>query len=184
LLEAPVNNDTEQFTIGPIGQYQETVQRPLFSSTRRPPPPPEPEAPELDVPVPPEPKDERDYILLGVMLTPEATMALLKDDHGNISRLRLGDKIDDWRLEQVNPENVVLRQGGRVKDLPLLRNQQPQLAAPQQQAPARMAPQPSGQEDPRELRRRLLQQHRALRQQMERDARNQNQAVPQASATN
>jgi len=186
LLAAPVGGGAEQFTIGGIEQYRETVERPLFSSTRRPPPPPKPAPPAPVVVEEPEPEDERNYTLMGVMLTPEATMALLKDDMGNISRLRIGEKIDDWKLEQVNPDNVVLRQGARVRDLPLLRNQQPQLAVPRQpQAPSRRVQQSNGQQDPRELRRRLLQQHRALRQKMEKDVRNQQpRVVPQASATN
>lgn len=187
LLEAPLGNATEQFTVGPLEQYQETIERPLFASTRRPPPPPQPDAPAPVEITEPEPEDERDFFLLGVMLTPDATMALLKDDRGNISRLRIGEKIGDWQLEQVNPENVVLRHGARVKELPLLRNQQPQQLAAPSQAPAPTQPQSqptNGQEDPRELRRRLLQQHRALRQKMEQDVRNQSQAVPRASATN
>jgi len=186
LLDAArVGGAAEQFIVGPITQYQETVQRPLFSNTRRPPPPPrvKPEEPE-EMPEP-ELEDEREHILIGVMLTSDATTALIKDDRNKVSRVRLGDKIDGWELAQVNPESVVLNKGSRTKELLLLRNQQPQIAGSrQQQAPITVPPQPSGQEDPRELRRRLLQQHRALRQKMEREARNQPQAVPRASATN
>lgn len=173
LLEAPLVGAAGQLTLGPIEQFQDVVQRPLFASTRRPPPPPSPVEPEPIVVAEPEPVEEREYTLVGVMVTPDATTALLRNDLGSISRVRVGEKVDDWQLEEVNDDNVVLRQGNRVKDIPLLRNQSTPATSPRQAAEAGSGNLPTptaNQEDPRELRRRLLEQHRSLRLKMEQNS--------------
>lgn len=184
LLAAPLMTTVGQLTLGSINQFQDVVQRPLFASNRRPPPPPIPDEPEPLPQAPPEPVDERDYLLIGVMVTPDATTALLRDDQSSISRVQEGDRLDDWQVMQIYDDHVVLRQGSRVKEVPLLRNQAAATTMEQQTAPQKGQNMPvptANQEDPRELRRRLLEQHRALRQRMQQQDRGQDGSVPGAS---
>lgn len=118
-------SDSEPFTgfnIAPLSQYGEIVERPLFLTNRRPPEETPLEAPPAAEP----PKEEQQLTLLGVVLTPEATMALVQDDKtGKVSRLRVGERINLWQLQAVQADRVSLSSGETVLELPLERNKKP-----------------------------------------------------------
>jgi general secretion pathway protein N len=96
------------FLLDPLEKaYTETVDRPLFVPTRRPAPPPPP-------PEPPKPTMRKgQFVLMGVVITPETSLALLREANGTVTkRVEKGKKIDGITLEEVEPEKVVLTQHG------------------------------------------------------------------------
>jgi general secretion pathway protein N len=107
--------------IADLDYYTETVERPVFYPERR---PPEPES-EVVVQAPePPPAPDVELTLVGVMLTGEATAALIRDgDTNRVARLNLGEEVADWRLEQIQPQRVTLSRGDRTRELELVRNQ-------------------------------------------------------------
>lgn len=103
-----------------LDQYSETVERPLFYPNRR---PEEPE-PQVVVQQPVEDEPDVELTLIGVMLTDNATAALIRqEDTHQVARLNVGEAVADWELEQVAPQSVTLRKGDATRNLTLLRNQ-------------------------------------------------------------
>jgi hypothetical protein len=108
-IGAPMKVDAQplpEFGLPPIeNAYMETVNRPLFNPTRRPPPPPPP-------PEPPKPRMQKgQFLLLGVVITPEKSLALLREIAVNKTRsVEKGKEVNGIRVEQVEREKVVLSQ--------------------------------------------------------------------------
>jgi len=106
----------------PLESFSETLNRPLFTATRRPPSPlaalqgqqpPAPQAPERTGP-----KGEKlvigTYLLNGIVVTPEQKLVLLKHAvSGKSLRVAEGETLDDWKVETIAPEYVILRRGDR-----------------------------------------------------------------------
>ena len=121
--DSPEHEPFKPFEVPPLDQYSEIVERPLFLETRRPPPP---EIPDVAVEEEEQPVEEQVFTLLGVMVTPDSKMALVEvDESGNVARLKVGDEVEGWELDSVSADNVVLRKGESVKNLPLVRNKPP-----------------------------------------------------------
>lgn len=120
--------------IPPLSQYSAIVERPLFLSERR--PPAEPQAVIEEAP-----GKESEFMLQGVLMTAERTIALLQiDATGKVARLAPGEMVKGWELESVRTDGVILRKDESVIDLPLVRNRSipkpPTAAAPR--PPARV----------------------------------------------
>jgi hypothetical protein len=112
----PVNS----FSISSLEDYQEIVDRPLFYETRR---PPSPEVPEVAVQEEPEEEQPLALTLIGVMVTPDAKVALVQNDDTNkVERLKLGDEIGGWEVQFIDSDNVVINKSDETKELALLRN--------------------------------------------------------------
>lgn len=104
------------FTINPLSQYDEIIERPLFLNNRRP-----PEV--LPETAQGQPDESGELRLLGVILTPERMLALLQfDGSDKATRLKIGEKAAGWQLEAISAGSVLLRKGEMVKNLPLVRN--------------------------------------------------------------
>lgn len=117
----------EPATMAPLTQYQDIVERPLFLEGRR---PPEPDAPAVVVQAPPVVEDTA-FTLVGVLITPEATQALLKvDETGKVHRIKVGEQLESWRLEAIAADSVILRRDTQTKSLQLIRNQKKPTAGP------------------------------------------------------
>ena len=119
LAETSENNSLERFQIAPLAKYSEIIERPLFLDTRRQP------APDVTPPVVQAPSEEDDtsFTLIGVLVTPEATTALVQvDESGKVVRLKAGETVENWQLESVDADNVTLRKRDKTKTLPLIRN--------------------------------------------------------------
>jgi type II secretory pathway component PulC len=111
----------QPFQVAPLNNYRTIIERPLFLADRRAPA----EAPE-ETSVSETPVGDEDFVLLGVVLTPDANMALLQIDRGGrFARLKVGERVNGWELQSVQANQVSLNNGERELDLPLLRNQQP-----------------------------------------------------------
>lgn len=97
----------------PLASYSEVVERPLFTSTRR--PPPEQEKPAVvaaRLPV--------NYRLEGTALSPRGQVAVVRDTRtSTLHRLAVGEQVDGWQLEQIRPGQAALTQGARKLELEL-----------------------------------------------------------------
>lgn len=108
---APSANPLSRLVLESLGAFR---QRPLFApSRRRPdqpaafidtPPPPPPEAPESPPP---------ELRLVGIVAGVDRAVALVSRHEGASMSLRIGDRVESWRVERIAPDRVVLREGER-----------------------------------------------------------------------
>jgi hypothetical protein len=93
----------------PLAEFDKTklenwVQRPLFAPSRKRPPPQAAKATSAPPPPPP------DYQLLGVLLNPKRTIAVLRSEEtGTDVRVQVGDMIGGWLVASVEREAVTLK---------------------------------------------------------------------------
>jgi len=130
----------QQLVPADLANYREIVERPLFLEARR---PPETEAP-IVVVQEQIVEEEKSFTLIGVLVTSDSTAALIRDDEsGTTERMRVGERIENWRLKEIHADNVVLEKNDKVQVVELKRNVTP--------------PPPQQSQDPRiEARKRLL----------------------------
>lgn len=118
------------------GRLMAMLERPLFSSTRRPPPPVVPEAP---IPV----DNLSTARLLGVFEGAQASGAILQVA-GKNRRVRLNESVDGWVLQSVQRRAVTFASGDQTRTLSLVRSlvsTAPSIATPA--APMSLPPQAS-----------------------------------------
>lgn len=127
--ELPTVTPLELFRLPPPELYGEVADRPLFIAARRPEPPPPAETPP-EKPV--LPGLEKKFLLLGIMITPSSTVALLRPEGANARTawVKPGETINEWQLETVFPNRVVLRQGQATQELPLAHPHKPPKPRP------------------------------------------------------
>ena len=151
-----------------LDQLSTTLDRPLFSPSRRPPaPPPPPVVQAAEPPAPPAPPPN--LVLFGVVMDGEGARAVVRSGADRkLVRAQIGDEIEGWKVSQIEGRKVVLSLDGRFATFTLFsddrgksdsapasgvsgepRNSQRQIQA-QQTSPQAAAPQ-SGQ--PRKRRR-------------------------------
>ncbi len=111
---------TRPFQLPPLEQFSEIATRPAFIATRRPEPPLPPEE------VPPQPVatvPDQKFMLLGVIMTPKVSTALIRSEDANAktARIKIGEMIGEWRLEAVFPNRVVIRKDQATQELALVR---------------------------------------------------------------
>lgn len=95
------------------GRLMAMLERPLFSSTRRPPPPVVPETP---IPV----DNLSAARLLGVFEGAQTSGAILQVA-GKNRRVRLNESVDGWVLQSVQRRAVTFASGGQTRTLSLVR---------------------------------------------------------------
>lgn len=102
-----------EFALPPLEQgYSETVNRPLFVVTRRPAPPPPPSAASRPA------MQKGQFILLGVTIAGDVSIALLKEKNGTKThRVKKGAQVNGITLEKVEAEKVMLTQSGDSEEL-------------------------------------------------------------------
>jgi hypothetical protein len=93
-----------------IDSIDEIIDRPLFSSSRRPASVPEQEV----IVAAATPKVEFSATLAGTMLAGDSRMALLTHPSKGLLRLREGQEVDGWRIEDVRVDEVRLTNGDEV----------------------------------------------------------------------
>jgi general secretion pathway protein N len=108
----------------PLSTLAAARDRPLFYASRRPPiiavpvaaPPPKQEAP---APAPPE---RPSLSLIGTILSPKASLAMLQGSNTEeVSRLRLGQENDGWRVQAISLRSIVVEKRGQSVELALPR---------------------------------------------------------------
>jgi len=101
-----------------LSALTETVERPLFSPTRRGPQPPPPMV-EAAAPPPP-PAAPPALKVQGVILAGDRTVALLRrDDTGEMLTAHPGDDVSGWHVERIEPGLVTLSGPDGTVELPL-----------------------------------------------------------------
>ena len=109
----------------PLNALSATRDRPLFSASRRPPivatpvaaPPPQQEA--VAAPPPPE---RPSLTLIGTIVSPRASLAMLQGSSSEaISRLRIGEENDGWRVRGIDLRSIVVEKGAQSVKLDLPR---------------------------------------------------------------
>lgn len=101
--------------------YDEIVERPLFSKTRRP-PAPEPVKTKTAKPPKPKPEPLPDWKLVGTAITTETQAALVWDGRNRrFVRLEPGMKQGGWEIAAVEPELIVMSKGKVRHELKLPR---------------------------------------------------------------
>jgi len=114
--------DSKEFIFPKITEFDEVIQRPLFSETRLPFVAPEPEK------VVEKPgrksnrsvKKQEQLSLRAVVITPDTQIAILKSGGKKVlQRVYLGETIDGWTLEDVTSHSVLLKKGKKTRSLEL-----------------------------------------------------------------
>ncbi len=110
--------------IFPLGALSATRDRPLFSASRRPPivtvpATPLPQKQESLAPPPP----ERPLLtLVGTIVSREGSLAVLQGSNTDaISRLRIGQENDGWRVQRINLRSIVVEKGAQSVEFDLPR---------------------------------------------------------------
>lgn len=117
----------------PLQQYSEIVERTLFDASRRP-------APEELDEMPAAAAELREFTLTGVVITPEAKIALLRDRTPNqVIRVEQGGALGKWLLEEVRDDGVTLRRGMARRELRLHEVEDPARLRSASEGPAAMA---------------------------------------------
>jgi hypothetical protein len=105
------------FALPPIEHYAELIERPLFLESRR---PFRLEPAAADAPEPVRLGRRPALVLMGVVITPERRSAMLLDAASRQAMsVAEGAAVAGWRLDQVGPDGVVLRQGAQTIALAL-----------------------------------------------------------------
>ena len=114
LLPAP----QPEFVLPPLDQsFVATLERPLLTPTRRPSPPPPPPV----VPPPPKPTMRKgQFVLMGVILTKDKNVALLREiANGKVLRVEQGKEINGILVAAMEKEKVTLTQWDDREELML-----------------------------------------------------------------
>ncbi len=124
--------------------YAETTARPILSPTRRPAPPPPP----VVAGIAPKPAMKRgQFMLIGVTITKEKTIALLRElAGGKTLRVERGQVVNGLTVEKVEAEKVTLKFEDEREEVVLKIATAPRMATPPPipQPHAGQAPQPGG----------------------------------------
>jgi hypothetical protein len=160
--ERPPSAPTNPVADQPLDQLSATLDRPLFSPTRRPPAPPPPPPPVVQAAAPPAPPPSPPNLtLFGVVIDGEGARAVIRAGADKkLLRAQIGDDIEGWKVSQIEARKVVLSLDGRFAAFTLFsddrekssstggplpgsepKNSQQQIQA-QQAPPQAAAPQP------------------------------------------
>lgn len=98
------------FRVPPIRTFRQTVARPLFSQSRRPPIGPAPKTGSGPKPV--------GFKLTGIVISPYGRTALIRPPRSaDIIEIVEGQNIEGWRVDSIRPDRVVLRFGNTKKEI-------------------------------------------------------------------
>lgn len=108
----------------PLTALTATLERPIFSPTRRPPPRAVAAVPvvELRAPPPPKPVEPPPLVLVGAVIGEGDAIAILVNrSDQKVLRMRPGETLGGWSLTSVQPREVTFKQGNRSEVLALQR---------------------------------------------------------------
>ena len=109
--------------------FRQTLERPLFVPSRRPPPPPPPPPPPEPPPKPTMQKGQ--FQLMGTMILPEASYVVLRDvASGKTRRVEQGQTINGILIQSVEPERATLSQYDDIEVLVMKVAPSPKTASP------------------------------------------------------
>jgi general secretion pathway protein N len=98
-----------------LEKLSSTLNRPLFSPSRKPPAPPSPPPVVQAAPAPAAPLSPPNLVLFGVVMGGEGARAVVRTGADKMMlRTRVGDEIEGWKVSQIEPRKVVLSHEGRL----------------------------------------------------------------------
>lgn len=132
--KAVIKNDIPlekiQYEVPEISDYDEIINRPLFFEDRKPYVYVAPETPTKKPRKKKQaaPKKTEQYSLNAVVITSERQLAIIQSGRKKtLQRIALGEEIDGWTLETIEPRSVLLKKGNESKNLELeIRTSKPQ----------------------------------------------------------
>ena len=134
----------------PLGALIETVERPLFSETRRPPDVESNGEPISPTAVPMGPGGK--FVLSAIVITDDARAVLIANPQdGEPIRVTEGETIAGWRLDSVENDRAIFSKDGETREVALRIFGPPRLRRPQ-----RATPTPPGAMTPEQALRRAL----------------------------
>ena len=114
----------------PIADYNEILERPVFSPTRRPAEESAPAESEQFFQSPASQLADGEFKLIGIIIVDESRFALLQTaGTGQTQRVQIGETVDGWRISALSPSTATIERGSEAKTLELERKSDPQLAA-------------------------------------------------------
>jgi len=124
----------------PLADLRTTVERPLFSPSRRPPPPPQLAPPVIASPLPPPRAAEPErppLSLLGTIIGEGTEIAVFLDEATtDIVHLKVGKDRGGWTVKSVRGRQVDLEKNHRIATLAFKRDaDEPRSAKPQAETP-------------------------------------------------
>jgi hypothetical protein len=106
--DQPAAAPTNPVAAQALDKLSTTLDRPLFSPTRRPPAPPPPPVAQAPPPPPPPPPPPN-LVLLGVVMDGEGARAVVRSGADRkLLRAQIGDDIEGWKVSQIEGRKVVL----------------------------------------------------------------------------
>jgi len=106
--------------VQPLAQLSATLERPLFSTTRR--PAPKPAAPVVSAPPPAPPPSPPSVVVLGIVTEDGVGHAAIRSGD-KVMRVRMGDDVGGWKVEKIEPRRLVLTLGERSVDFALFKTE-------------------------------------------------------------
>lgn len=125
-----------EFATADPARLRETMERPLFAETRRPPPPPEPV--KKEAPEPPDPM--RNVRLHALISATDGTGVAIIQANGKMERVKVGSQFGPWTFQAIEGKKALFKRGGksgRTTELVMVHLAPPAAAAA---APAAKAP--------------------------------------------
>jgi hypothetical protein len=110
LPSANIPKTSSQFTLPPLESFAEIAERPLFSSSRR--PPAIDAAQTVDQPF--------SATLAGIVIsTSSRNIIVAHGDPPVLTRLKEGDNLDGWSVSSIEPNRVLFQRGSEERQLKL-----------------------------------------------------------------
>lgn len=140
-----------RMTLPPLAALSETVERPLFTETRRPPDEEPDGAPVSASPVPA--RSSMSFSVSAIVITDsERAVLLVHPQSGELTRLNEGETVAGWRLDKVESDRAVFSKDGESREAVLRTFGPPPPSRPQRalptvrgiNAPERKRRQPAG----------------------------------------
>ncbi|HSS63228.1 MAG TPA: hypothetical protein VLS27_02260 [Gammaproteobacteria bacterium] len=139
-----------RLTLPPLASLGETVERPLFSETRRPPETDSDDAPITPTPLPT--STAGSFTVSAIVITEsERAVLLVHPQSGELTRVAEGERVAGWRLDRVDNDRAVFSKDGETREAALRTFGPAPPRSQQRPAPAR----PGADSPTRTLRRAL-----------------------------
>lgn len=124
----------------PREEFAESLERPLFSASRRP-PPAAPAKNQADGRAQAQRAAAGSLALIGTIIGPQTRIALIRNGSAPTQRVTPGQSVEGWEIVEITKDRVVLRGGGSQQELTVPPpsqsngNSHPAARSPSQQAP-------------------------------------------------
>jgi len=163
-----------------VGEFSETVERPLFMESRRPSPPPPPGAAKRA-----EPPAPVTFQLMGVVESPRGRVALIAESKGKYRKLREKDSIDGWEIVRITNDRILLHNEDIEESLNLVKKRPKTAGQQQHQEPPpqnqdRSQTDAAAQQSQMQQQQMQMQQQQMQQQQMQMQMQQQQERDPNA----